>query len=118
MARRFLRSQPDDRRRVCQRRPCRHALYRAVEPFSGTHTPSTRIDHPWPSRSDAHGRWSSQETGVAIGLEGRAPGGSATVYTVDGRRLLRGAKGDRRLVELQEGMALQTAEIVQLRRRL
>ena len=63
------------------------------------------VYHPWSPGAD--GRWHSEQVAVAIGLEGIW----ATVYTRDGRRILREGEVERELAQLRE-------ELEQLRRRL
>ncbi len=80
---------------------------------------SDGVYRPWDADDD--GRWHSTEIGVAIGLEGVL----VTVYTPEGRRLLREGEVEEALAQRDATIAQQSAEIEQqaaeleaLRRRL
>jgi hypothetical protein len=70
------------------------------------------VYRPW--EPDATGRWQSAEIGVAIGLEGTL----ATVYTRDGKRLLREGGVEEELARRDDTITRQAAEIEELRRQL
>lgn len=65
-------------------------------------------------RSDAHGRWQSQQLPVAIAFEGAR----VVVYAEDGRRQLREGEVGRTVAALEDRLARQAEEIAELRRRL
>ena len=70
------------------------------------------VYRPW--SPDADGRWHSRQIAVAIGLEGVW----ATVYTRDGRRLLREGEVEQERARLAEELARRDAELERLRQRL
>ncbi len=70
------------------------------------------VYHPW--SPDADGRWHSRQIAVAIGLEGTW----ATVYTRDGRRLLREGEVEQERARLAEELARRDPELERLRQRL
>jgi len=70
------------------------------------------VYRPWDAADD--GRWHSAEIGVSIGLEGVL----ATVYTLEGRRLLREGEVEEALDQRDATIAQLAAEIVALRRQL
>ncbi len=63
------------------------------------------VYHPWLPGTD--GRWYSEQIAVAIGLEGVW----ATVYTRDGRRLLREGEVEQERARLAEELAHTAAEL-------
>jgi Putative restriction endonuclease len=70
------------------------------------------VYRPW--EPDEHGRWQSGQIDVAIGLEGML----ATVYTCDGRRILREGEIEEERARLREELARKDAELERLRRLL
>ena len=67
---------------------------------------------PW--EPDEDGRWQSAQIEVAIGLEGTL----VSVYTRDGRRMLREGEIEEERARLREEMARKDAELERLRRLL
>jgi hypothetical protein len=63
------------------------------------------VYRPW--RPDRHGRWRSEQLGVAIGLEGA----QVAVYDIDDRRQLREGEVHRELARRDERLARRDAEL-------
>ncbi len=84
--------------------------------FTGSDGRGWRLDggvyRPWAPRAD--GRWYSEQIDVAIGLEGMW----ATVYTRDGRRMLREGEVQRELARKDADLARKDADLAALRRQL